>query len=184
MDKIPDLYQVKWRKSGARKWHYGIVDRFGLTRAKRELTKARAIWISDAVLPMGDWVYYDKDEVVEIPLSHEYDRESGCMNDEFGRYVAKEYRKAQEISKNATGLVGKMFSVGVADGCAYYVVVKENKKSLKIEWRGFQGDRYTDAMMQWGGTFPKDRIEQLIRRQEGLAALFAKSGELGVKAEA
>jgi len=179
MDKMPDLYQVKWRKSGTRKWNYGLVDRFG-SEVEQAWKKAQAIWVSDAITPNGEWVYYGRDEVVSIPFSSDYDKENGCMKDEYSQYVNKERKKANEKSAKATGLVGKMFSVGVADGAAYYVVVKENKKSLKIEWRGFCPDRYTDAMMQWGGSFPKDRIEQLIRRQEGMAALFSKTGGITV----
>lgn len=179
-NKIPDLYQIKWRRVGTKKWKYGIVDSFS-DDAQKAWRESRAFFVEDAVLPTGDWVFYDRDEIVPIEFSSEWDEENQCMKDEYSLYVAKEYRKAQENSEKATGLVGKMFSVGVADGSAHYVVVKENKKSVKIEWRGFCPDRWTDAMMGWGGTFPKDRIAQLVHRQEGLAALFAAHRE-GVEA--
>ena len=177
---MPDLYQVKWRRGKGCRWRYGVADSFG-KEAEDAWKKARAIWVSDSILPSGDWVYVDRDEIVEIPFSSEYNKELGCMNDEYSKHIVKEFQKAQEKSKKATGLVDKMFSVGVADGSAYYVVVKENKQTVKIAWRGFCPDRYHDAMMQWGGTFPKDRIADLIRRQEGLAALFAAHRE-GVEA--
>ena len=165
MEKIPDLYQIKWRRSGSRKWNYGIVDRYR-KEANAEWENRRMLLVEDAITPKSEWVSYDRDEVIPIKC------DSG---NEFDQYVKAEFQKAQETSKNATGLIGKMFYVGVADGSAHYVVVKENKKTLKIEWRGFCLDRYIDAMMGYGGTFPKDRVERLIRGQEGLAAIFAKA---------
>jgi len=161
----PSLYQIKWRRD-KKKWNYGIVEEFG-----KEIDDAwessHALWVSDAISPDGNWVYYDKDEIEAI----------NCMDDEFIQYVADELIKAQEQSKNAIGLVGKMFSVGVADGHAYYVVVKENKKTVKIEWRGFCIDRYTDQILGFGGLFPKDRIEDIIQGQENMTALFEKCRE-------
>ena len=162
MEKIPQLYQVKWRREKG-EYKYGIVDRFG-EEVEKAWKEARAIFVEDAIIPDGEWVYYDRDEIVPIECS---------FGNEYDQYVEAEFKKAQEKSKNATGLVGKLFNVCVADGYANYVVVKENKKTLKVEWRGFGLDRYMDAMMGIGGTFPKDRIERLIRAKEGLAALFA-----------
>ena len=176
MDKIPDLYQVKWRKAGSRKWNFGIVDRYG-EEAEKAWASSHAILVDGAILPVANWVYYDKDEIVEIPLSSEWDKKTQTMKDEYSQHTHKEYVKAQEKSKKATGLTGKMFSMGVADGAAYYVVVKENKKTVKIEWRGFCPDRYFDHFLGWGGTFQKDRIERMIRAEEGLSTLFAKTRE-------
>jgi hypothetical protein len=170
MSDMPDLYRIKWRRGGSN-WRYGIVYSSSFNEdEKKAWDEHKALWVEDAVIPKGDWVYYEKDEVVPIEFGS-FDPEDP---DEYEEYVQKEYIKAKEKSKRAKGLTGKMFTVGVADGYAHYVVVKENKKTAKVEWRGFCPDRYSDAMMQWGGTFPKDRVEEQVRRCEGLAELFSR----------
>jgi len=171
--EMPDLYQIKYRQNGSRKWRYGTVDKYH-EEAKKAWASRHFLLVDDAIYPVAHWVDYDNDEVEAIPFSHEFDRETGCMKDEYSQYVHSEYAKAQKKSDAATGLVDKMFSVGVGDGSAYYVIVKENKKTVKIEWRCFSCDNYMDQFMGIGGTFDKDRIEPFVRRGEGLKALFSK----------
>jgi hypothetical protein len=169
MSDVPNLYRVKYRRGGSN-WKFGIVYYSPWEEQdKKAWEEHKALWVEDAVIPKGEWVYYEKDEIIPIEFGH-WDPDNP---DEFDAYVQKEYEKAKEKADKAEGLVGKMFNVSVADGYATYVVVKENKKTVKVEWRGYNADRYTDAMMQSGGTFPKDRIEELVRREEGLARLFA-----------
>jgi hypothetical protein len=169
MSKAPDLYRIKYRK-GTGNWKYGICYTFSMDEEEqRAWDERRLLRVEDAILPVAEWVSYDHDNVTPIEFSFDPDNP-----DEYDAYVQKEFEKAEAKSAKATGLTGKLFSVGVADGCAYYVIVKENKKTVKVEWRGYlNGDRYTDTMMQWGGTVSKDRVEDIIRWQEGLRALSA-----------
>ena len=46
--------------------------------------------------------------------------------------------------KNKT-LVGRILKFGVADGYAAYVILKENKKTVKVHWID-----YVDGYCQWG----------------------------------
>jgi hypothetical protein len=70
---------------------------------------------------------------------------------------------------------GKLFSVGVGDGRAFYVVTKVNPKTCDIAWRGFCPDRYTDQVLGWGGRMPRERIERLVVRQDAIDSVFGTS---------
>jgi hypothetical protein len=175
MKSLPDHYQVKYRHKGSKEnWKYGIFDRFG-AEAEGYWKRGQCI-IADAVLPLSTLYNYDELEIVDIELgmpSYDFKTNTFTPGDEYGEYVQKEYKKAKEKSKKAKGLANKLFSVGVADGKAYYVVVKENKKTCRVQWRGFGLDRYTDAILGWECTVEKERIADRVKAEEGLAALFA-----------
>ena len=66
--------------------------------------------------------------------------------------------------------VHHQFSIGVADGSANYVVVKVNKKTCDVEWRGWCADRYYDHHFGSGGRFPIDEVSRYVR--PGQPALF------------
>jgi hypothetical protein len=106
-------------------------------------------------------------EVEEIPYG---DWDDDIMN----KYVEEEFQKALEVSKNAgEGLqVGKLFSVGVADGSAWYVVKRVNKKTVRVQWRGFSYDRYMDQVLGYEGSFPKESIEPMVLWQDKKGELF------------
>jgi len=60
--------------------------------------------------------------------------------------------------------VGKIVSTRVADGHAYYQIVKVNKKSVRVIWRrDLALDGWKDAVLQDGGSFEKSRIEPMVR---------------------
>lgn len=107
---------------------------------------------------------------------------------EYDKYVEGELKIAQEHSWALPKGVrpGKLFSVGVADGCAYYLVTKTTKRTATIEWRGFGLDRYFDQVLGSGGTFPIECIEPLVRRADSdlfrpkLERLVPKSGKRSV----
>ena len=167
-----DLYQVKFVAVGG-KIVYGIVDHYS-DEAKAAAKRGNAI-IEDAVLP----VRYEEDEklLVDIPMEMgRYDFESDTFQDcdEYRQHVQDQFKLAQEASDKAgKGLaVGKLFQLGVGDGYAHYVVVKVNKKTVKVEWRGFCADRWTDRWLGYGGTFDRQRIEQFVTSQEALDDLF------------
>jgi len=154
------MYQVKWTQNG--KVCYGIHEQYGVHKSKREGYAT----VSDAIL--GTLHELPIESLTEIQCSWD-------PPDEFQQFVESEYQKAVKLSDSLSGLQpGKLFSVGVADGCAYYVVTKVNKRSVKVEWRGFQGDRYTDQVLGYGGSFPRDTIERIVLAEEGMREIFAK----------
>ena len=143
---------------------------------KEEQPSKGCVIVDDAVLP----ACYEIPESVltEIPYEYgKYNPKTGEFEeqDEYHQYIQDEFKKAKERS-NALGdefKPGKLFNTPVADGRAYYVVTKVNKKSVRIEWRGFCPDRWQDPVLGLGGSFPRDRIEKLVRSNDGLRKLFA-----------
>lgn len=145
--EIPDLYQVKWRAGNDIK--YGIVQRYN-QRAEEHFRQTGRVFVEDAIYPRA----YDMDiaQLVPIPCTFEE-----C---EYRNYVDAECNKAIDASDLLPDQIcpGKLFRVCVADGYAWYVVTKVNKKTIRIEWRGFSLDRYVDRRFGYGGTFPKDMV--------------------------
>jgi hypothetical protein len=142
---------VKWKHSDGTV-HYGDVETVDLDRngeLERLKAQGKAI-VSDSIYPERFIVERSKLEVVEI--------------DDFIAMIDAESEKAyaQNEKNDFKVAVGTVFSVGVGDGGAHYVITKVNKKTCKIEWRGYGYDRYIDRFLGWGGTFPINRIDPLI----------------------
>lgn len=146
-----DHDQVKFNQNG--KTIYGIVDEFA-KEAEAAASRGNVI-VEDAILPKR----------YEVPESALIDIEFGFdPDDEYRQYVREQQERAQEQSDRIDGLgVGRLFHVGVGDGYASYVVLKVNKKTVKIEWRGFSMDRWVDQRFGYGGTFPRDMVEIYCR---------------------
>lgn len=96
---------------------------------------------------------------------------------EYDKFVEGEREIAQQHSDSLpTGIrPGKLFTTGVGDGYAFYLVTKVTKKTATIDWRGFSLDRYADQVLGGGGTFPLECIEPLVRRCESIKKLFSKT---------
>ncbi len=158
-------YQV--RVEGQTEIYYGIVDH--LPRARREFDRGNCI-VAHAYLPVSLAVPIAS--VTEIQLS----RDPINQPDEYDRFVRAEYDRAQALSDSLgeTLAPGKLFSIGVADGQAWYVVTKVTPKTCTVEWRGFCADRYTDQVLGWEGTFPRRVIEPLAIRQHRLRSIFSE----------
>jgi len=168
MKDMPKHNQIKYRKKGSKeKWKYGLFNRFG-EDVERYWREGLCI-IHDAILPKGEAHKYKDLEIVDIAYgTPKWNKEIGGFTpgDEFAEYIDNEFQKAKKKSKSAKGLVGKIFSINVADGFAYYVITRENKKTVRVEWRGFCPDRYTDQMIGWEGLVDKDRAAMMVRREE------------------
>lgn len=93
--------------------------------------------------------------------------------DKFDKHFEEEIAKSDTLPK---GLVpGKIFQIGVADGYAYYEVVKVNKKTVKIKWKkDLCCDEYQYYGWGVGGSFPISLIEPLVIGAENIAAMFKK----------
>ena len=154
-------YQVKFKWNG--KTLYGIVETYS-DEAKAAAKKGNLI-INDAVLP----VYYEvKDDKDVVDIDSEYPSE-------VDKYVDNALREAIDLSNSLEGVkVGKLFSIGVGDGYAWYIITidfsqnwycinKVNRKTCVVEWRGFCADRWHDHHFQGGGTFPISEIERYVK---------------------
>jgi len=162
---IPNLFHVKWYNRQTDTWHYGVVDRFSPASIEY-YTDGQQVIVDDAILPTR--YVLNVDALTEI-------RSTYNPVDEYHQYLEDAYRNAKNLSNNLpAGLqVGKMFRLPIADGYAFYVVVKVNKKTVDVEWRGFSPDRWVDARLGYGRREPKDTIEMLVRREDAAARLFA-----------
>jgi hypothetical protein len=160
---IPDLYQLKFRIKGKKVWRYGIAYTFS-EEAKSLWAMHEMIKVDDAILPKTYLLKYSDAEVVSIPCG---------FDNEYQDYVEKQQEKAEKKAKSVkSGLKGKIFSVPVGDGSAYYIVKSETSNTVKVEWRGFCLDRWQDNYFQEGGEFNKDRIADMIYQQEEMVKLF------------
>ena len=169
-DNMPDFYRVKYRqvrfpdgkpiKGRKGNWRYGIHEKYNRD-AKDLWINDNALIIEDAVLPTVYEVSLDLYEVCSV----DWDIDKDWDDNDYERFIAKEFEEAQKASDKAgKGLhVNKLFSVGVADGMAFYIVTRVNKKTVAVEWRGFWGgDRYVDQILGYKGTFPKSAIERNV----------------------
>ncbi|MEE9540812.1 MAG: hypothetical protein V3V85_04875, partial [Candidatus Thorarchaeota archaeon] len=155
--KLPDLDQIKFRCVQAQdgspckgKWRFGTFEKWGGDAEKhwpKNYVVADAISGEQFLVPNNDdW------EVVEIPhgpwspparISDE--GSIAIFDDEYNKFIEKEYRKALKKSKALNGCVsGKLFKVGVADGYATYIITRAGKRNVTIEWRNFACDSYYD----------------------------------------
>lgn len=72
-------------------------------------------------------------------------KEDYCMLEGLAHEIRAERNDREEL------MVNDMFSIGVADGSAEYVVTRVSGNRCDVEWRGFwNGDRYRDHHYQFG----------------------------------
>jgi hypothetical protein len=155
-------YQVKFQWKG--KSHYGIVSLY--SNEAKDAAKSGNLLIEDAVTPQR-FIVADDANVVDVP------------SEEYYKFLDTEFEKATQVSKEAVskkklyphGVVpGMLFSVGVADGSAWYVVKSVSKTGrCKIEWRGFCPDRWTDHYFGYGETVSAQKIAAYVSQIEWLA---------------
>lgn len=150
---------------------YGIVEEY--SKEAKEAKKNGQSIVEDAITPRR-YVLESKD-LIEVPFSppiwNKEHEEFLCG--EYDEYVASEFKKALKISNELDNIgIGSLIMVPVADGWASYVVTKVNKKTCKIEWRGFSMDRWVDMMFGYGGTFDINLIEKIVNRGKALDNLM------------
>ena len=153
--------------------HYGSVDTHD--DQSEELFSQGLLIVNTAVLNQLGSIPIER---VEAALSPNHVSGGRWDAYEVDVYVEAEYQKAKALAESLPeGLhVNKIFSTGVADGHAHYIVTKVNQKTCEVEHRGFCPDNYYDQVLRGGGRFPRSTIEPLIHQQEAMAKLFAKKG--------
>ncbi len=125
-------------------------------------------YVEDQITGKVDLI--DEKLVTELNGSYKSPEQQGVQE-----YVDSAFKAAQEKSDKLGNrfVKGKLFSVGVGDGSAYYEVVKVNPKTCVVEWRGFCPDRYVDQVLGYGGTrMPRENIERMVVRQETYNSIF------------
>lgn len=156
-----DVYYVT-AKFG-RKKVFGIAAYFGSNEGK-DLWKDGKVLIEDAVTPKR----YAIPSTAVTPVRSEpprLDPEKGWIGgDEVSQHVIDEEKKQAKFDEENYDkfIVGRSFSVSVADGSATYVVTKILKTRVHIEWRGFCPDRWVDQYLGYGGSFDRERIERMV----------------------
>ena len=150
--------RVKFKTGGV--IHYGIV-KYCLTKETKELKLERKILVEDAIFPKG-WTVFERNLV-------------DASDKEYENYVIQNFQIAKEKSDALpTGCVlGKLLRFEVYDGCVYYQIVKINKLTVKLQWRGYSLDRYFEPVLGYEGVMNKERCESYIQQSERLAALFS-----------
>ena len=77
---------------------------------------------------------------------------------EFDKFFQDEMDKSKALPKGLQ--VGKIFSIGVADGSAYYEITKIFKARVHLKWRReLCPDHYMDHHFCQGGSFEKWDVE-------------------------
>lgn len=164
------MYMVKFPVEG--KICYGIHQEYD--EESKKLAKSGFTIVHDAILPKAYKVKIKDMEEIKMEMG-KYRNGRWVDQDEYHTFVEDEFEKARKLSASLKGFVpGKLFSVGVADGNAWYVVTKVSGKSCTIEWRGFCLDRYMDHYLGYGGFYPVSKIKRYVDFEEGMAKLFSR----------
>ena len=165
--ELDDYYLVKFtlpETHSHRGLRYGVVNHSSSDEAKRG-----NLVISDCEVPTS-WIRA-ADRVEKVPV--------GCGLlpdiDPVDQWLDDKGRAAAQLALESPTCVNQLFSLGVADGFAWYIIVEETKHTLTVEWRGYGGgDRYTDAILGWSGTLPRDRLEHFIMDKGELKRFIAE----------
>jgi len=86
----------------------------------------------------------------------------------------KQLEACDEAARKAKSLVGRKFGIPVADGKAWYQVVKESKTRLTIQLCTGLGDDYADHHFRGGGSFSRVDVMRYINFEEGMRKLFGR----------
>ena len=160
-ENMPDFYNCKYfPKDKPKKVKYGVQQRYE-HQAEARWIQNRDLIIEDAITAVPNVISLNDYVVIKVPMTFSWNEEGP---DEYHQFIEKEWKKACDKSDAVTsGLKDKIFSIGVADGSAWYIVTKETKQNVYLEWRGWDGgDRYVHQMLGYKGAFPKRMIKPYI----------------------
>ena len=157
-DQVLEYYEVKFEDNG--ETVYGTVDHY--SDDAKLYAKTGFLLIVEMIT--GKQYVLPPRCVTKIPLDP--------FPNEYHTQRELRLQAAMERSDAAEDLVGKIFSVGVADGLAWYEVVATDGHSATVAWRGYGCDGYTDQILGWGGKFPFAVIANQVQRFDGMRALF------------
>ena len=114
--------------------------------------------------PMPDLKIKDKEECKKAWAEHER---------QWKEYVAAQMKVSDDLPDGLH--VGKIFTIGVADGAAYYQISKVFKTRVHLIWRyDLCPDRYSDHYFRGGGSVPREEVERHINLADGMRKIFVK----------
>jgi hypothetical protein len=174
-------YRVKWTPPPNGATRYGIFqDPKFVPEEWRKIPGMS--YVQDAVTGICELV--NDALIVDIPFNSESFRRVNHMTgevyapgDEYEQYMAKLEAEAEaRVAALPPGLcVGKFFHMGVGDGSATYEIVKINKATVKVQWRGYwNADQYVDRALGYECNVRRNWAEAQIRSEEGMRKLFSK----------
>jgi hypothetical protein len=176
---MPPLDRIKFNLKGDTTIHFGYVQKYHQDAEK--CWKDGIIIVSNPITGVLNTVELDTIEYEEQGYGwEETDPETYMpINNDYEKHINEAYKEHKRVSSEAgEGVVkGKIFAVGVGDGYAHYIVTKVNKKTVRVEWRGFSPDNWVDQTLGYGGTFPIPCISGHVLREEGLARLFGSKAK-------
>lgn len=81
----------------------------------------------------------------------------------------------EKRSDAAKGLVGKLFTVQVGDGYAYYTVEAEKGQKVLVKWHDIH-DAWAARDFKQGGWFSRKSVENEVLAQDGMRKIFEDHG--------
>lgn len=110
-----------------------------------------------------------------LPVSYEIDASEidELTWYEANRLVEDAHDQAVERSRRlGPGIaVGKLFSMKLEHGTAWYVVTDLTASKAHVEWRGFGENRRRDHRLGWGGKFDRMIIQGHVARHDAEQAI-------------
>lgn len=88
-----------------------------------------------------------------------------------------ELKACDDEAAAAGRLTGRYFYQSVADGRAFYQIVRENKKTVRIRHcEGVAGDDYQVNLWGWEASIPTTLAQRLVNQRVAMAKLFSGGG--------
>lgn len=88
---------------------------------------------------------------------------------------AEDRVEAKDAAARAAGtLVGRCYRESVADGYALYEITRVTARTVTLKHIKI-GDGYMSALLGGGGTFPRHRIEAIIKANDKFRDLCARA---------
>jgi hypothetical protein len=168
-----DHNEVKWIEPG-RGVQYGLASMYGPEEKFNERAARGVVLVEHAVFPYS----FEVEEGLLVDLKGPFGRMNadgvfwgGC---ECRNYVSLSMLLHEALQPSGNAFApGRMFTVGVGDGYAHYVVTAVKRVNCDVEWRGFSGDRWVARPFGYGGSFRRKDVEQYCR--PGIRGLFGDS---------
>jgi len=116
--------------------------------------------------------YMDQRELF-LPYPGEDPKDTFKYHDRLFEVLNDTLEKEAAEAKDRGSLVGCYFYEGVADGRAWYRVIRENKNTCRVKHIPFMcGDEYTISTIGWEGSISKAYVQTMVHRMEALDKLF------------
>lgn len=167
-DEIKNAYQVKLvHKMSPDQVKFGVLQFYD--------ESADELWERDRVLVLEDAVTgalyefkYDNWDITLMQMTFDKQDPDTLMSidTEYDRHLNDAYKAAiKRHNKAGNGVQkGKLCTLPVADGMAFYEIIKVNKKTCRVEWRGFSAGRYCDRRWGYGSTVPIEDANMYLSR--------------------